>query len=334
LQPNFPYPALRERLAGVSAADWMREARLCVFVPVYAGTSELAFSAENYHWPGYGNGNLRQQKENLTATEAIEHANLPAAPTEAEVEAYLDQILMNLPQSWNGQFRQTVEDKLTVLGTNGLAALLRRLPLAENTENGFVIAAITRIATRDQLPELCAALQRDNNLVQVFLAKGWQDDARPVLITKLTDHRQRLSPDSLMIVAEAKDPATYADLRWHFVRLEYGQEGVLRLLKKCPDFDTGAAVREAWQSARLGVISPDDLAIPAAEQGLPEALNLAVRHVDDARDAYNEQKELAQLAVLTGYVGSTNDTLPWLTSNLGRFQYDAAQQRYTLGARF
>jgi hypothetical protein len=64
---------------------------------------------------------------------------------------------------------------------------------------------------------------------------------------------------------------------------------------------------------------------------LPDALNLAVSQVDNARDDHTGQKELAQLAALTGYAGPTNDTLPWLTSNLGRFQYDAAQQRYTLG---
>ncbi|MDR3458691.1 MAG: hypothetical protein P4N60_14670 [Verrucomicrobiae bacterium] len=330
LQLDFPYPALRERLAGVSAADWLREARLCVFVPVYAGTSQLAFHAENYHWPGYGNGNVRQQKEAHNVAQAIEHASLPAAPTAGEIEAYLDKILLNLPMSWSDQLRQTVVDKLAAPGTNGLPALLRRLPLTQNAEDAFIIPAITKIVTRDQLPDLCAALQRDNKLVQVFVAKGWQDDARAGLTAKLSDHREALPADALTIVAGAKDPATYAGLRWHFVRLHSGQEEVIRALEQCPGFDTAAAVREAWQSARLGVINSAGLAIPAAKQGLPDALNLAVRHVDDGRDARNQQKELAQLAALTGYAGSTNDTLPWLTGNLARFQYDAAQQRYTL----
>ncbi len=48
----FPYPALRERLTGVSAQDWMRSVRLCVFAPVYDGSATVAFHQENCHWPG------------------------------------------------------------------------------------------------------------------------------------------------------------------------------------------------------------------------------------------------------------------------------------------
>jgi hypothetical protein len=47
----LPYPALRERLTGVSAQDWMRSVRLCVFAPVYDGSATVAFHQENYQWP-------------------------------------------------------------------------------------------------------------------------------------------------------------------------------------------------------------------------------------------------------------------------------------------
>jgi hypothetical protein len=331
LELSFPYPALRERMTGVSAADWLREARLCVFVPVYAGTSSLGFHEEHYLWPWGYDGNLRRQKEQLEGAKAIAQAALPANPTAAELDAYLDTILLNVPDGWDNASRKTITTKLEAIGVNGLPALLRRLPLGESVENGLVFPAIAKLITRDQLPELRAALERDDNVVEVFRRKHWEADARDELVAKLPDHRLPLRPSALRIAAEAKDPATYADLRWHFVHLRYGQDDVIGALEQCPGFDSAAAVREAWQYARLGVTDTGDLAAIAARQGLPDALSLAVTHVADARDEETQQRWLAQVASLTGYNGPTNNALPWLIANLDRFRYDAAQQRYVLG---
>ena len=49
-QLRFPYSALRERLLGVTAAEWMRKARLCVFAPEYQGTGHYSFHQEHYQW--------------------------------------------------------------------------------------------------------------------------------------------------------------------------------------------------------------------------------------------------------------------------------------------
>jgi len=45
---TFSYPQLRQRLAGVSLQDWLRQARLCVFTPVYSGTFKAPFRQEHY----------------------------------------------------------------------------------------------------------------------------------------------------------------------------------------------------------------------------------------------------------------------------------------------
>lgn len=330
LQLRFPYPALRECLAGVTATDWLHEARLCVFAPAYAGTTALTFHSNHYYMPVTYDGNLRRQKEKAADTQTIANATLPENPTDAQRDAYLDEILPNIPVNLDSALRKSITSKLTALGTNGMPALLRRLPLAQNVENTVVFPVIKKLATRDQLPELCAALQRDNNATGLFLGKPWEEEARAVLVAKLPDHREPLSPESLRIVAGAKDPATYADLYWHFVHLQYGQPQVIKALKECPGFDTAAAVREAWHNARLGIVSTDDLATPAAAQGLPEALNLAIIHVESLDDLKSQQRALAPLAALTGYTGPTNLTLPWLTANIAHFQYDEVQQRYLL----
>lgn len=327
---SFGYPALRERFAGISASDWLSQARLCVFTPVYAGTSRLHFHQDDYHWPWGENRNIHWQKEKLMDNETVARATLPPNPTTDQLNAYLDEVLLNVPNYWDDALNKTIKNKLEAIGASGLPALLQRLPLSHNVEMSQVLPVISKLVTRDRLPELRAALQRDDNLVTVFEYKHWEADARDILVARLSDHRQRLSADGLRIAAEAKSPATYADLRWHFVRLEFGQDEVLTALKQCPGFDTAAAIREAWQFAQLGMISPEYIAPIAAAQGLPGALNSAVTGIQSVNDAGSRQQELDKLASLAGYTGPKEETFTWLVSNLGELQFDPAAQRYVL----
>ena len=325
---RFPYPALRERLAGVTAAEWLREARLWIFAPVYEGTSRLTFHKDDFLWSG-GGDNTREQKVKLDAAEAIARAVLPDNPTVEQLEAYLGTVLDNGPDHWDDTLLQAFTQKFRAAGTKGLPALLRRLPLDSNLEY-YVPSLVSQLVTRAQLAELRSALERDSELVRVFMEKHWEADARDVLVAKLRDHRQPLPPEALRIAAGARDPATYADLRWHFVRLRYGQDEVLTALEQCPGFDTAGAVREAWRWAQLGLTSGDDFATAAAKLGLPEALNRAVLNLEGSRDESRQRRDLPQLAALTGYSGPADKALTWLSANLAQFRFDAARQRYAL----
>ena len=330
LELHFTYPALRERFAGITAFDWLNQARLCVFMPVYSGTSNLRFHQENYHWPWGETHNVRQQKQASQASDVIARATLPPNPTTDQLGAYLDQILANLPEYWNPKLSETIDKKLAAIGAEGLPALLRRLPFTRDAESTFALPVISKLVTRDQLPDLRAGLQRDNNLIDVFTRKHWESDARDVLVAKLSDHREPLPADALRIAAQAKDPATYADLRWHFVRLQYGQDEVLAALKQCPGFDAEGAVREAWQFAQLGITSRQGIAPIAAGQGLPGALNATIAGTASMVDGNYRKRELEKLAMLTGYTGPKDKTLTWLVANLEQFQFDPAQRRYVL----
>ena len=235
-----------------------------------------------------------------------------------------------MPDDLRSEQRDLIGKKLAAIGTNGLPVLLRRLPVSERFESSIVVPAITKLATRDHLPELRAALQRDNEVIQVFMTKHWEADARDVLLARLPDHRAALPAEVLRIVAEAKDPATYVDLRWHFLNLNHGHDQVLPVLEQCPGFDTAALVREAWTRARLGIISTSDLAVAAAKQGLPDALSLVVMGLEGSGDKNRRARELTQIGTLTGYDGPFTNTLEWVSAHLEQFSFDAAQQRYVL----
>ena len=350
LRLRFPYPAWRERFAGVTAAEWLREARLVVFAPVYAGTAKLDFQKDDYVWPVNFN-NTAQEKKFLADRDAIEQAALPPNPTAAQLDAYLDTLCRNAPENVDGNFRTLIKAKFAAVGTNGLPALIRRLPLDRTVENNYALPAIRKLATREHLPELLAALRRDPEVVSVFTQKHWEADVRETLIGELKSRARPLPAEALRIVAEAKDAQTYDDLRWHFLRLNTDQHLVIPALEQCPGFDTVALVREAWARSRIGLVGGAGLAVAAAKQGLPDALTVAVVTLENTDAKSRRPSDLAQLAALTGYAGPNgqmlawleenagqfpfddNQTLAWLGKNLGRFQFDEVQQRYALEAK-
>ena len=327
LQLRFPYPALRERFAGVTATEWLRGARLVVFAPVYAGTANLGFRKDDYAWPlNYGG----PETKSLADREAIKQAVLPSPPTTAQLDAYLDTLCQNVPDNTVGDLHEVIKTKFAAVGTNGLPALIRRLPLNARLEQWFAIPVIRQLATREHLPELLAALQRDQNVVEVFTAKHWEADARAVLVSQLSDHTRPLPAEALRIVAEAKDAQTYADLRWHFLHLKHGQQEVVAALEQCPGFDVAGLIREAWARSRMGLTDGYGLAIAAAKQGLPDALAKAVVALENPGYEWRKPSELAQLTTLTGYTGPATNALAWLGENLASFRFDPAQQRYVL----
>ncbi|MFO1489161.1 MAG: ABC transporter permease [Verrucomicrobiota bacterium] len=329
---RIPYPALRERLAGVSAAEWLKEARLCVFNPVYAGTARLNFADNHYTWPNL-NGVSRRESAKQAGMKVIENLQLPADATDTQFNTYLDEIFANVPDNLPYEESQLLSRKLSALGTNGVPALLRRLPLPSHVEHSVVLTVLEKLVNRSHLPELEQALQRDSNVVRLYLQKRWQADARPIVLAKLARPQPVLSSEELRLAAEAHDPATYANLRRHFLALNYGHDHVLPALAQCPGLDVDGLVRDAWKRARLGLISDNDLALPAAKLGLPGALPEAVIQVETYGDSTRRKNESSQLAALTGYTGDANKTLDWISDRLDRLAFDAAQGRYVLDER-
>ena len=321
----FPFPALRERLTGVSLAEWLQEAQFCVFVPQYQGSFDQHLERHVADAAEFSRKLVGSRTE-----DAARLAKLPSAATETQVNQYVVTILQDLPDTWNSDGKKNIQNQLALIGTGGLPVLLRHLPLSEEAENNYVLPVLTRLATHDQLPELLAALDRDPNLAGWFEQKGWAAEARPTLLARLADHRINYPAAAVKLAAEAHAPATYEDLKWRFCQLRDGQDRVLPALRACPGFDVAGAVREAWRRAQLGLAEKQDLAMPAAELGLTDAFQVSVMNMESQRDTYGRNRLAAKLVALTQYPGSTNQAAQWLSANLGRFDFDAALGRYVV----
>ena len=321
----FPFPALRERLTGVSLAEWLKEAQFCVFVPKYQGSFDQHLERHVADVAGFSRKVFGPRPE-----DAARLVKLPPAATETQVNQYVETILQDLPDNWNLAGKKNIQDELALIGTGGLPVLLRHLPLSEEAEDNYVLPVLTRLATHAQLPELLAALDRDPNLAGWFEQKGWAAEARPTLLARLPEHRLNYPAAAVKLVAEAHDPATYEDIKWRFLQLRDGQDRVLPALRACPGFDVAGAVREAWRLAQLGLVGNQDLTLAAAELGLTDAFQASVMNMESLPDQYSRVRLAAKLVALTQYPGSTSQAAQWLSANLGRFDFDAALGRYVV----
>ena len=333
----LPFPALQQRLTGLSLADYLDKARLCIFVATKPDGKGQRITQTDFFSPP-DQARMAPGADDQTNMDLITRAVLPPSATAAQISDYVDLILQHLPwnyaQSSGKAWKATIQARLQSIGVRGLPALLARLPLETQTEDDFVFPVLTQLATRDQLPELREALGRDNYLANWFHKMKWDDDARDTLLSHLSDHRQTFCSQALCLAAAAKDPATYPDLKWHFVRLKYDQARVAAVLAQCPGFDLPAAVLEAWNRARLGLLQNQqgDLALLAAQQGQLDAFTQSVIYIESQLPYGNPAKwvqtNTVVLASLTDYSGPPETARSWLSANLARFHYDPAARRF------
>ena len=80
------------------------------------------------------------------------------------------------------------------------------------------------------------------------------------------------------IVTAQQDPATYDDLRWHFLHNHSRISRSAEALKACPGFPYEETIAEAWRMVRYD-LSPRRVAIApfAAQLGDKEALRVALQ---------------------------------------------------------
>jgi hypothetical protein len=251
----------------------------------------------------------------------------------AQIDAYLDSLYARMREFRDEAGRKALGEQLAALGKPGLKRVLERLPLESHEVQTSVRESILpALVTRDDLPILREALRQDLRLVSVFVAKGWQADARDIVLARLPDRRLPLPVAALAIAAEAKDPLTYGDLAWHVVHRHEACGALLPALDACPGFPVADTLRAAWRRALIGKASIGDLIGPAAAEGLPGALDAVIEGLAEAECLSGTLPGfLAALGKVVDYAGPADATFArWLVAHRGQFAFDPERRRYHL----
>jgi hypothetical protein len=240
----------RIRMSGLSMQEWLKEARLIIFCAEFKGHAYGKFSQTNFTLTFHSTAT-----PNVDAMTWIRNAVLPSDPTPVQIREYIHVLAVNTPRNWPAEDKKLIESKLAQMGSQGVPMLLEELPLNDPFDQNFAWPFLRTNLTREHLPQLRQALERDTALATLAREKQWNADVRDVVLKILPDHRKPFAADTLIIAAEARDPATYDELAWRFIHLNGGHARVEPFLKECPGFNLAETIRQTQRCTQVQIVS-------------------------------------------------------------------------------
>ena len=197
---------------------------------------------------------------------------LPENPTAEQVDRYLDGIPFFLSDYTPHQAQQKIEEDLKAISPQHLDRLLARMPAGLYAEKIIHQVLQTQLSEEHQSAYL-QALARDPGLAILAEPLGWQSEAASVLARRLQSHRPldySSNGIAIQIVASQADPATFADLRWHFIHAQDNLKSMASSLQKCSGFPFEEALAEALRNKTIAGAGLDVLSVepPPADHPL------------------------------------------------------------------
>lgn len=261
-------------------------------------------------------------------------AVLPDTPTNEQVNTYLDTIITRFPRELRNGDQKILQSKFNALGSTHLDRLIARLPVHHYVRH-YSFNTIRKHATRDHLPALLAAFERDPAVAGIIVWKRWQQDAVAIAREHLRASGPFSSGDTTALVAiatKAPDPAINDDLFHHFVLTDGGHSNMIKSLRQQPGFPIDEAIARAWARERSGLASNSrDLAYHAIRLGDPEALRRTIAHLSGLANA-NHPEHKRKRALLDEAVDQPagTDALAWAHSHFAQLQFDPDRKVFTL----
>lgn len=309
---------------GTTTMEGLPEARLDLYSKVKVGISQFQFRQED--WTVYSSRKLKHPADLILPALTVE--DLPENPSAAEVDSYLDSVLFTIPQNLQGPQWQATKARLLATGTEHLDRLIHRLPVGQYAEE-LVFRVIRELIEEQHRPLLLSALEREPALASIALRRGWQDGAVVTLAARLRHHvplEWRATPSVVVVVAGAKDPDTYDDLKWHFVHGSTGHRAMAKALRLCPEFPLEEAIGEAWNLARYEPWGRrHQLAVLAARLGDREALR-------QAYVTYASQEQAEDQLLLEEIVDCPEGEIlrDWIHAKLPELAFNKERKRWEL----
>lgn len=316
-----------QEATGMKDLSTATDLRLDVFEAVPVGVVDLQWNVEDFVSYSYRS---QPRPDELTPIpkRPIERIPLPENPSTDQVAAFIDRVLRSYHLEMAAPEREQAMGDLRAIGADHLELLLARLPVTSYLES-LVYGAIRNLTTPDHRDLILKYLPQDHGLASIAIRKGWSQEAGDVLKVFLKERRPLDSRNGAMVVsvvAEAADPATYEDLRWHFVHSSQGQRQMAAKLREIPDFPWWETLSEAWDLGRYSQIGKRSVLAPlAARLGDREALRSSLRHL--TLEGHQFERKLLSQAI--AHPGDDLDE-HWVRQNFEALRFDDSTRRWIL----
>ena len=189
---------------------------------------------------------LRETEVGESPASKLSRIQLPEHPTKEQLRAYITAIM----DSDRGRKRWSSVDPevkmLTKVGPENIDLLIQALET--QTDHFYLKYAILALADDQSKKLVLEKLETYPFLAEVVLKRGWEQDAREILLRELRNEPDTLPSAWIDAVVKLHDPSSYPLLRSYFI---HGStpHNTYAAIKTLPIENMLGAVNEAWARA-------------------------------------------------------------------------------------
>jgi hypothetical protein len=292
---------------------------------------EAEESEDDDDWPTVV-GSFRRRQADTTELKKIK---LPENATEEQVKEYIQKIVdasrkQNSFSSEDPQVRM-----LHRIGPKHFHLLLESMESTGHPYafggNYHVRQAVLKLAREEHKMLILAALARLPFLVQIISDRGWEKDARIILLAELRSGDQRLPTEWITAVADLRDPKTYNDLKRYLVDQD-NRHSTYEAIRDLPGIDLTDAVAKAWTERGHHDWEKTGIAKVAVQYGHLDALEYLIDLLqDEQRNRWQTSSIRALLRRHMDFYGSTKEMAEWLKKNKGGIVFDNDTKKFKVG---
>jgi len=271
-------------------------------------------------------------KTRKASTAKLRKIKLPKNPNKAQIEKYI-QAIMSASRTQNSFSSGDPQiQMLTKVGAENLKFLITAL--GKNAGRyGFsgkfhVREAIYKLAEDKHKNLIIKFLPQYTSLVKIILDRGWEKDAKKILVEELSSTSQNLPTEWIQAVANLNDPKTYKDLKWFLVN-NSNRYRTFQAIQHLPGIDLNDSVAEAWQEGGQNEWERRGMAKVAIQYGHLDALEYLVDYLNSERSNRWEMTGIRQQILrYINFHKSNKEIAQWLKKNEGKIIFDKKIKKF------
>lgn len=266
--------------------------------------------------------------------EALAKITLPDNPSPEQVTQYISDIVV----ASRGQNSFSSEDPqiamLVKIGRENISLLIANIDVSSSwSRSYYLVEVVERFADESNKTLIFDALPTKKELVKVVVKKGWELEARDILVQGLKDGGY-LSTEWINAVATLHDEESYPLLRNYFINGN-NRPWTYKAIQNLPIKDLSGAVAQAWEKCLYAHSSErNSMAVIAAEYGHLDALAVVIDSLmlEKSNEYWLSQEARPALLRCMDFFGTDAEMFEWFNLNKKRLRFNSETKKFEVDA--
>lgn len=269
------------------------------------------------------------------ALERLAKIEMPADRSAENLKHYINEIIF---ASQNQNMFSPQDPQVTMLariGTDNLPLLINALPAGPGNSMGlyYLEYAIKLLADDRHKALILKELPLRQRLVSVVTDKGWEQDARDILVSEMEGSASaQLPTEWFKAVASFQDPATYSALANYFSK-SMSASYLYQYISLLPGIQLDDAVAAAWARAKAPdrTYSTANMAPIAISYGHQDAADTLIELLKNPPDRMSSSVNPRRTLLMhLDTAGSDEEIIAWYAANKNNLIFDPESKKFKL----